>query len=297
MIESETGLESKSIIHANTRLGHVHLIVSDLGRSLAFYQGALGFQIHRVDGYTASLGAGRDDLLVLTERPGAIRIPRRSGLYHYAILVPSRLALAESLNNLIETDTRQVGGADHLVSEAFYLEDPDGNGIEIYCDRPRSEWQYDNGVLRMTTDPLDYAGILAELNGSPDEWTGLHPDTVVGHVHLHVSHLAQATEFYERVLGFGLVASVGGTAAFLSAGGYHHHVAVNTWNGVGVPPPPPDAVGLRYFVVQLPRREEARLIARLETSRVRFETREEGLFVRDPSRNGLLFTTAATKPN
>jgi catechol 2,3-dioxygenase len=295
MIESRTELEPKSIIHPNTRLGHVHLTVSDLGRSLAFYQGALGFQIHREEGDTAFLGAGRDDLLVLTERPEAIRVPRRSGLYHYAILVPSRLALAGSLKNLIEIGMHQVGGADHLVSEALYLEDPDGNGIEIYRDRSRSEWQYDNGVLRMATDPLDYSGILAELNGSPAGWMGLHPDTVLGHMHLHVSHLAQATKFYEKVLGFGLVASVGETASFLSAGGYHHHLAVNTWNGVGVPPPPPDSVGLRYFVIQLPSQEEkARLVARLETARVPLETRQEGLFLRDPSQNGLLFTAADT---
>jgi catechol 2,3-dioxygenase len=269
----------------------VHLTASDLARSLAFYQGALGFQLDRREGATAFLGAGRDDLLVLTERPGAIRVPRRSGLYHFAIRVPSRLALAGSLRNLIESDARQGGGADHLVSEALYLADPDGNGIEIYRDRPRSEWQYDNGVLRMATDPLDYSGILAELDGSPARWKGLHPDTVLGHMHLHVADLAQATHFYEKVLGFDLVISVGGTASFLSAGGYHHHLAVNTWNGVGVPPPPPDAVGLRYFVVQLPNpEEEAQLITRLEAAHVLFETRQEGLFVRDPSQNGLLFT-------
>ena len=294
MIESEPDLDSKSVIHPDTRLGYVHLTVSDLARSLAFYQGSLGFQLHRCEGDTAALGAGRDDLLVLTERPGAIRVPRRSGLYHYAIRVPSRLELARSLENLIETDVRRVGGADHLVSEALYLEDPDGNGIEIYRDRPRSEWQYDNGMLRMATDPLDYRGILAELNGSPARWAGLHPDTVLGHMHLHVSELAGATDFYERVLGFDLVTSVGGTASFLSAGGYHHHLAVNTWNGVGVPPPPRDAVGLRYFTVRLPDQEAvARLIGQLEAAGVPFETRQEGLFVRDPSQNCLLFTVDA----
>ena len=219
MISYDSGLGSKPVIHPDTRLGHVHLTVSDLERSLTFYQGVLGFQLHRGEGDTASLGAGRDDLLVLTERPGAIRVPHRSGLYHYAILVPSRLALAGSLKNLIETDVRQVGGADHLVSEALYLEDPDGNGIEIYRDCPRSQWQYDSGILRMATDPLDYTGILDELNGSPARWTGLHPDTVLGHMHLHVSDLADATDFYEQVLGFDLVTSMGGTASFLSAGG------------------------------------------------------------------------------
>jgi catechol 2,3-dioxygenase len=295
MISSDILLESKSVIHPDTRLGYVHLTVSDLARASAFYQGVLGFQLHRRDGDTAHLGAGREDLLVLTERRGALRVPRRTGLYHFAIRVPSRMALAGSLGNLIETNARRVGGADHLVSEALYLEDPDGNGIEIYRDRLRSEWQYHNGVLQMATDPLDYQGILAELDGSSVTWTGLQPDTILGHIHLHVADLAAATTFYEEVLGFDLVSSLGGTASFLSAGGYHHHVALNTWNGVGAPPPPPDAVGLRYFVVQLPDQEElARLRARLEEAALSFEVRDDGLFVRDPSRNGLLFAVDAT---
>jgi catechol 2,3-dioxygenase len=287
-------LESESVIHPDTRLGYVHLTVSDLVRASEFYQNVLGFQFQRRDGDTAHLGAGEDDLVVLTERRGARRVPRRTGLYHFAIRVPSRLALAGSLQNLIETNAQRVGGADHLVSEALYLEDPDGNGIEVYRDRTRSDWQYRNGVLQMATDPLDYQGILAELESSSVTWTGLWPDTIIGHVHLHVADLAAATAFYEKVLGFDLVTSMGGSASFLSAGGYHHHVGLNTWNGVGAPPPPPDAVGLRYFVVQLPDQEElARLRARLEEAAVTFEVRDDGVFVRDPSQNGILFRVSA----
>jgi catechol 2,3-dioxygenase len=296
MIGSEEKNEAKPVIHPDARLGYVHLTVSDLERSLAFYQDMLGFRLHQREGDKACLGAGRDDLLALTERPGAIRVPRQSGLYHFAILVPSRLALAQSLRRLIETETNLAGGADHLVSEALYLSDPDGNGIEIYRDLPRSAWEYENGMLRMGTEALDYQGILAELENDASPWTGLRPDTTLGHLHLHVAHLSEAQAFYEKVLGLDTMVVIPGSAAFLSAGGYHHHVGINTWNGVGAPSPPPDAVGLRYFTVQLPNEEEqARLIARLEKAGVPFETREDGLFVWDPSQNGLAFTVRETK--
>jgi catechol 2,3-dioxygenase len=291
VIRSQEKIEAKPVIHPDTRLGYVHLTVSDLERSLAFYQDALGFRVRGREASRAYLGAGREDLLLLTEQPGAVRVPRRTGLYHFAIRVRSRLALARSLRRLVETDTNVGGGADHLVSEALYLSDPDGNGIEIYRDRPRSAWEYQNGMLKMGTEALDYQGILAELEDDPSPWAGLHPDTVLGHVHLHVAHLPQAQAFYEEVLGLDLVVLIPGSAAFLSAGGYHHHVGINTWNGVGALPPPPDAVGLRYFTLQLPDEEEqARLVARLERAGVPVEAREEGLLVRDPSQNGLVFT-------
>lgn len=291
MVGPVAKFESKSVIHPDTCLGYVHLTVADLERSLAFYQRSLGFQVHRREGDTASLGAGGDDLLVLTQRPGAIHVPRQTGLYHFAILVPSRLALAQSLRNLIETETILEGGADHLVSEALYLSDPDGNGIELYRDRPRSAWEYENGKPKMATEPFDYQGVLDELENDPSPWSGLHPDTALGHIHLHVAHLAEAVTFYEKVLGLDLVAVIQGSAAFLSAGGYHHHVGVNTWNGVGAAVPPPDAVGLRYFTVRLPDEEElVKLIARLENAHVAFEKREEGWFAFDPSQNGIVFS-------
>jgi len=297
MIGSGKKLKSKSVIHPDTRLGYVHLTVSDLGRSLAFYQRSLGFQLHRREAETAYLGAGGDDLLVLTERPGAIRVPRRTGLYHFAILVPSRLALAQSFQNLIETETKLDGGADHLVSEALYLSDPDGNGIELYRDLPRSAWEYENGMPRMATEPFDFQGVLGELENDPGPWSGLHPDTVLGHIHLHVAHLPEAVAFYEKVLGLDLVTVIQGSAAFLSAGGYHHHLGVNTWNGVGAPPPPPDSVGLRYFTVQLPNeKEQAELLARIGNAGVSIEKREHGLFVSDPSQNGIMFTVNESEP-
>jgi catechol 2,3-dioxygenase len=250
----------------------------------------LGFQIHRQERGTTYLGAGNEDLLALTEIPGAVRIRGRSGLYHYAILTPSRQALARSLRNIIDTETALQGGADHLVSEALYLSDPDGNGIEIYRDRPPSEWEYENGALKMGTEPLDYQGILNEESGDQREWIGLDSQARLGHMHLHVANLAEATEFYENVIGFDFLLSYLGSASFLSAGGYHHHIGLNTWNGIGAPPPPADTVGLRYFTVKLVEEDEReRLIQRLHHANVPFEFHVEGLLVRDPSQNGILF--------
>lgn len=276
-------------LHPATRLGAVHLTVSNLDRSLAFYQSVLGLQVQECAGDRAHLGAGRAPFLVLTEVAGARHIANRSGLYHFAILTPSRLALAQSLRRMIETDTA-IGGGDHLVSEAIYLSDPDGNGIEVYRDRPRSTWAYEHGQIKMDTLPLDYQGILAELEGGQPAWAGLAPETVLGHMHLHVGDLVAAETFYRDLVGFELMVNYGGSALFFSAGGYHHHLGANTWAGVGAPPPPPDSVGLRYFEVQLANGEErGRLLARLQRADVRIEERGRDLFVRDPSQNGLLF--------
>lgn len=272
-----------------TVLGSVSLIVSDLGCSTEFYQGSLGFKLHREEGGTAYLGAGKDDLLILTEQPGAVRLPHRTGLYHFAILTPTRRELGRVLKNLVETDTPIQGGADHLVSEAIYLADPEGNGIEIYRDRPRADWEYENDTLKMGTEQLDFQGVLAELDGDSKTWDGMDQKTRLGHMHLHVADLAEATEFYENVLGFDFQMNYGGSAAFFSAGGYHHHIGVNTWNGVGASPPPPHSAGMRHFSVQLTNQDEkTRLIERLDRADVPFEEQEEGILVRDPSQNGIL---------
>jgi catechol 2,3-dioxygenase len=273
-----------------TKLGYVHLTISDMERAISFYQNVMGFQVHQREGDTTYLGSGSENILALTEVPGATLIPRRTGLYHFAVLTPSRRALGKSLQHLIETETPLQGGADHLVSEALYLSDPDGNGIEIYRDRPRSEWQYENGNLKMGTEPLDYRGIINETNGDPGEWTGLEPSTRLGHIHLHVADLKSASDFYENVLGFDFLINYMGSAAFLSVGGYHHHIGLNIWNGIGTPPPPPDSAGLRYFSIQLVGEEEQkRLEGRFTKNQINFEVTPDGLFVRDPSQNGILF--------
>ncbi len=167
-------------IHPETAIGYVHLTVSDLGRSLAFYQYLLGFRLHRRDGNTAHLGAGSSDLLLLTEQPGAHpRPPRTTGLYHFAILVPSRADLARALSHLVETHTTLQGLSDHLVSEAIYLADPDGNGIEIYSDRPRDAWQFEGTLVSMATQPLDVDGLLSELSGRDEAWSGLSAESSI----------------------------------------------------------------------------------------------------------------------
>jgi catechol 2,3-dioxygenase len=278
-------------IHSDTTLGYVHLTVSDLDRSLAFYQDVMGFKLHQRENGTAHLGAGGPDLLVLTGRPGAQRVRGTTGLYHLAILTPSRLELARSLRRLGESRWPLQGFADHLVSEAIYLADPDGNGIEIYRDRPRTEWPRRNGRLQIAADPLDVDGVLSELVGHDEAWKGLHPQTVLGHMHLHVADLEKARAFYCSVLGFDLILNYGGSASFVSAGGYHHHIGLNTWAGGGAPPPPPDSVGLRYFVVRLPDSTELGKVAdRVQDAGLRLEEQEPGLFVRDPSQNGVVLT-------
>lgn len=280
-------------LHPLTRLGSVHLIVSNLERGLEFYQSILGLQVHRREADTAALGAGENDLVVLTEISGAVRQPRTTGLYHFALVVPNRLDLAQVLRNLLEKGAHLDGASDHLVSEALYLSDPDGNGIEIYRDRPRQHWQFAGDQIRMTVDPLDWEGVLAELERADVQWSGMAVGTRLGHMHLHVADLQAAVSFYTRVIGFDLMLSYGSSAAFLSAGGYHHHLGVNTWNGVGALPPPPGSVGLRYFTVVLPEADELnRLIDRLEGASISYETSGAGVFVEDPSQNRLFFTVS-----
>jgi catechol 2,3-dioxygenase len=271
-------------------LGWVHLTVANLDRSLAFYQNNLGFKLHRREGDTAYLGAGGPDLLALTGRPGARRYAGRTGLYHFALLTPSRLELARSLKRIAETRTPVEGFADHLVSEAIYLPDPDGNGIEIYRDRSRSEWYDAQGNFRMGTEPLDIDGVLGELTDHDQDWNGLDPATVLGHMHLHVRSIPEAQKFYCQMLGFDLMASLG-SAAFVSAGGYHHHLGMNIWGTAGASPPPPESVGLRYFTVNLPDRTEVdKVLNRVRSANLPIEEHAKGWLVRDPSQNALVLT-------
>lgn len=275
-----------------TTVGAVALTISNLKRSLAYYQQNLGLTLQRQEGDTAWLWAGARTILILTEERGARPPGRTTGLYHFAILTPSRIALAQSLRQLIQTRTPVSGFSDHGVSEALYLSDPDGNGIEIYRDRPRAEWPFENGQLQMVSDPLDLQGILDELKGKDEPWTGLHPDTMLGHMHLHVADIPQSVQFYRDVIGFDLMQYFGNSAGFLSAGGYHHHLGINTWNGIGAPPSSPGSVGLRWFTITLPNQAELDRVAdRVRASGVSMEKWEEGWFLRDPSQNGFILTT------
>ena len=232
---------------ADAHIGQVSLTVRDLERSKRFYTDILGFE---ASGNRLSPPGGRV-LIELHENTSAIPKPRRStGLFHFAILVPSRAALGRSLRRLIEQRYPLTGASDHLVSEALYLDDPDGLGIEIYRDRPRDSWEHlPNGQIAMATDPLDLDGVHDEP-GAETPWKGLEAATVMGHVHLHVPHLDSAETFYCGRIGFEPVVRGYPGALFVSAGGYHHHLGLNTWTGVGAPPPPENAVGLRAFTIE-----------------------------------------------
>jgi len=279
-------------IDPRAAIGAVHLTVSDLGRSVRFYESHLGFVEHARDGRTARLGAGGPDLLVLTECETAPRVRGTTGLYHFAVLVPNRVELARSLRRLVETETVLQGFADHGVSEAIYLADPDGNGIEIYRDRPRGEWPYLAGRLHMGADPLDVEELLRSVDRQDRSGAGLAKDTVVGHVHLHVARLDEAEAFYVGVLGFDVMQRYGPAALFVSAGGYHHHIGLNTWAGVGAPPPPPGAIGLRHFVVRLPDRAALdRTRDRIRAAGLDAEDEAAGVVVRDPARNAVMFVS------
>lgn len=233
---------------ADAHIGRVSLTVSDLERSKRFYTDLLGFD---VSGNLLAPPGGRV-LIELHEQKGAIPKPRRStGLYHFAILVPSRAALGRSLRRLADQRWPLTGAADHLVSEALYLDDPDGLGIEIYRDRPRETWRITSGELAMATDPLDLQSIADEA-GAETSWAGLEAGTVTGHVHLHVSHLDTAEAFYCDGIGLDVMMRGYPGALFVSAGGYHHHLGLNVWTGIGAPPPPANAVGLQSFTIESP---------------------------------------------
>ncbi len=236
---------------ADARIGSVSLTVTDLDRSVPFYRDLLGFQeLSRHDATSFLSADGAGVLIELHERRDAIARPRRStGLFHFAILVPSRAALGRSLRRLADQHWPLSGVADHLVSEALYLNDPDGLGIEVYRDRPRDTWRTANGELAMATDPLDVQDLAAEL-GAEMPWSGLDSATVIGHVHLHVPRIEDGEAFFCGQIGFEPTVRSYPGALFVAAGGYHHHLGMNTWVGVGAPPPPKTAVGLRSFTIE-----------------------------------------------
>src|SRR5690242_6744305 len=196
----------------------------------------MGLRSVTQDGDVVRLAAEPDApaLVELVGRPDApVRPPRSTGLFHLAVLVPSRLELARALRRVAAAGWRFTGASDHLVSEALYLHDPEGNGIEIYRDRPREEWRYEGGELQMATIPLDLEGVVGELPSDEETDAGMPSGTRIGHVHLNVSDLGPAEEYYEHRLGFDVVVRSYPGALFVSAGGYHHHIGMNTWTSAG----------------------------------------------------------------
>jgi catechol 2,3-dioxygenase len=264
-----------------TMLGPVHLQVSNLMRSLEYYQRVIGLRAKEPSDDTAVLTAHGDDraLVVLRSRPDVTRARRGAfGLYHFALLLPDRAALGRFAAHLAAQHI-QVGMADHLVSEALYLSDPDGLGIEIYADRPRATWHYRDRELAMTTDPLDITSLIAAGRGEP--WHGAPTNTTMGHVHLHVGNLGNAEAFYHRALGFDKTVWSYPGALFLSAGGYHHHLGTNVWS----PGPAPGADHARLLAWELivPSHDDVLSGARsLRDAGYRFDETERGVRVSDP---------------
>jgi len=309
--QSET--QQPATIDPAAEVGTVTLKVADLGRSLAFYTQVIGLQSFHREGQYAVLGAGHRRILSLEETRGARYLARNvTGLYHAAILFPDRHALAvkiaqilgvylggmpdlknrHALRNhiagLIESEL-QFGYADHLVSEAFYLSDPDGNGLELYRDRPRSEWTWDTARVRMASDPINFDSFFGEVQANDTALANpAAPDgTKLGHMHLRVGDIPTAERFYHGVLGFDVVAKMPG-ALFVSAGGYHHHIGMNTWESSGAQPPTEPSAGLREFSIVVPDQAELnRLTLQIEGVGVVVEHNfgSESATIHDPWKN------------
>lgn len=274
-----------------TRVGAVRLRVSDVEQSLSFYHELLGMRIIARDSEVAVLGAAGSDVPLLELHGGARGARRgRLGLYHFAVLLPSRRDLGSLLAHLMDKGVHP-GAADHLVSEALYLQDPDDLGIEIYRDRPRSEWQSRGGEVAMSTDPLDARGVMEAAEGA--RWKGMPEGTTIGHVHLHVGDIAHARAFYHEALGFDVMVSGYPGALFMAAGGYHHHLGVNTWAGAHARPPEDNEPHLISWDLVLPDGESVAAAAKRLTDAGFAASPEEagGSVVRDPWGTALRLTT------
>jgi len=312
-------------IDPRTHMGPVHYTVRDLERMTDFYCRVLGFQLLQRQDDTVSLGVaahngaataspahtigtgerastnsgvqGGTELLRLTRNPAAQRYPRTAGLYHTAFLVPTKWDLAHLVRRIIDTRSPVHGHSNHGTHLAIYLPDPEGNGIELAWDFPREQWPMENGRMlydRMPREGVDIGALLEELERDPSPWPGLPVGTVVGHIHLHVSELSSTKHFYHEVLGFDVtMESEEWGALFMSAGGYHHHIGSNVWKGIGIPPAPPDALGLRWFTILVPDEAvRATLLERAATAGVPTEPHPEGTLLRDPSGIGVLLAVA-----
>jgi catechol 2,3-dioxygenase len=277
----------------------VHLTVGDLDRQIEFYLQVIGLQLHWRDNGRAGLGAGHEDLLRLTESREARRVPRTTGMYHFAILLPDRRELARAIARLFSLRYTNFP-TDHVMTKTTYLDDPEGNNIELYADTPEDgTFEFVNGemIARWADgrpsdgrEPLDVQALFRHLAPEDRLDTPAPPGTTIGHVHLYVADLAASMRFYHEVIGFDNKGIAGAfRMGMVSAGGYHHHIGFNIWVGEGAPPPPPGSLGLRYFSVVLPDQEAlGRVVENIRTAGVSMEQTENGLLVRDPSANALV---------
>jgi catechol 2,3-dioxygenase len=276
---------------ASTALGAVTLRVADLDRSLAFYQDLLGFEVLAQGKDGARLGAAGRLLLVLQAHPGLPpRLSNAPGLFHVAILLPDRPALGAMLARLVKRDVR-LGASDHIVSEALYLDDPDGNGLEIYRDRSREEWHWVGNEVEMATEPMDAQGVLAQA-ATAEEPYQLPTGTTIGHVHLQVGDLEEARRFYSDALGFDVTTESYSGALFVSAGGYHHHLGLNVWRSRGGRMAPRDRAGMEEMTIKLPAADIPALRERLAGAAIETRDAPDGFHVRDPWDNDIRIAAA-----
>ncbi len=284
---------SSTAIHPGTTIGLVTLRVADLERSRRFYEGILAFQpVEQADGRIVLGGQDKQPLLELIEVPGATPQPRRAtGLYHVAIVFPTRPDLGRELLRVARAGI-QIGQGDHMVSEALYLSDPDDNGLELYRDRPRSEWHWTNGMVEMGTDPVDIRSLAEEGERDAEPWDVVPAGTRVGHIHLQVGDIAEARKFYHTILGFDVTADLTYAGAlFVSAGGYHHHIGLNIWHSRGASPTPANAAGLQMYRIVIPTREGLQEVKeRLLAHQIPFEEQGDLIRVSDPWGNQILLS-------
>jgi catechol 2,3-dioxygenase len=290
-------------IHPKTLMGSISLGVADLENQLRFYQQALGFKLHWQAGNKAGLGAGGSDLLLLTEEPNLKKYRGVTGLYHVAYVFPNRRELAIAMARLFAIKYPNAP-TDHILTKTTYLDDLEGNGIELYCESPEDgTWTFKDGKFESYRkdgswsdgrEPLDVDALFKHLKKDDRLDVPVPPETRIGHVHLHVRDVDEAVAFYHGMIGFDIMGvSKPFQMGFVSAGGYHHHLGLNTWQGRGAPPPPPDALGLRYYTIDLPTQAAYdEIVARVDAAGVPSEQTEAGLSLRDPSHNGVILRTA-----
>ena len=299
MNQTQTDEKTEFSINPATHIGTVSLNVADLENQLTFYQQVMGFKLHWHEGNQAGLGASGTDLLRLVEEPNFKRYHRVTGLYHFSVLFPDRRELARALARLIVLKYQNYP-TDHIMTKTTYLDDPEGNGIELYTESPEDgTWTMKNGVYETRRadgtwsdgrEPLDVNALLSHLKEDDRLDVPISPETRMGHIHLHVRNIDEAVDFYHGIIGFDVMGVAKAfRMAFVSAGGYHHHIGLNTWQGEGAPPPPTDALGLRHFTVELPDQNALEeVIARVQKAGIPANQTEDGLFLYDPSQNGVI---------
>lgn len=273
--------------HNSSRIFATEVVIKvmDLKRAVEFYKSILGFKVLNKKEKKVVMTVDGVNPIITLIRPDDIvpKVPKKTGLYHFAILLPTRKDLGKFIKNIRDRGYPILGGSNHGVSEAIYLQDPDDNGIEVYADTPDRSWERTLIGVKMVTEPIDYRGLI-KLAGD-DLWQGAPDGTILGHMHLHVSDLDESLKFY-NALGFKLVQAMMDQAYFVSTGGYHHHLGFNIWNGKGAPAPPDNSVGMKYFTIKFPdentRNEKVNDLK--EQGYVVIE-KNNRIFTRDPSKN------------